>query len=350
MTHKPKFLAPLLPIPFFLLLASACSMLPGSLSPDSSPNKIITYLADSLGIDSCLTGVPIQATDLPDSAKSYLQVNHASDTVTSVLAFSVVGDTSYQVILNTGDILLFDAKGGLIVAGNPAQLGDDSDARKFIKKFLKQQFPGIDLDDLDDVDIHTYPGGSITLKVEFDDDAGLVFDLSGNSICYALYCDDDCDDDGYDDDDDDDGYKSCVKKDSLPAGVDSVLLAMYQNYKIEEIVCDSLCDGTQGFWIELDAKSGASPDDVYLFFTSTGSLLIESVEIDDKDLPAAVKSGFKTTYPNGDYDDDAYRWTYANGSIQYVITLDDDDDDDDLLASFADDGTFLCEWQSNHDD
>lgn len=330
---------------FFLSLTTACNLLPSGLSPDSSADELISFLSDSLGIDSCVTGTVATPADLPGAAQAFIAQTYPNATVDEVLIYEVAGDSSYQVTLSSSELLLFNNQGQLMAGGLPGSIDyDDLDDK--IEDFLEDYF---DKYDIDDVELKWLPNGDTAIVVELDDDWELVFDKNGNTVCYELYCDDDDDCDF--DYDDDYGDKDCVcaAKDSLPANVAVVLNADYPNYDIDEIICDSLCDGTQGYWLELEGKNGVDPDDLYLFFDEAGTFLIEAMEIDEDDVPSLVLNAAQQQYPGDEVDDDAYQWEYANGAIAYLLEVEKDNgsDDDDWYALFDDAGNFLCEREED---
>lgn len=314
----------------------SCNLIPGNFSGDAE--DLISFLSDTLGIDSCLSGTQITEADLPVNAQSYLQSTYPQDSIDEVYFYEVGSDTTYHTYLASGTIVLFDAQGSLVAEGNPDVL-DDDDLDDFVSDFLKQQYPGIDLDEVDDFEIYTLPGGGYLLAAEIDDNELLV-EVDGSSICYELSLDDD----GDDDDDYDD---FCFSKDSLSASVDSLLAADYNGYEIEEIICDSLCDGTQGYWIEIDDEQGSDEEDLFLFFDENDQLLIESVEMDLEDVPSVVVDAAKQAYQEID-GDDVMKWTLASGAVEYVFSV--EDSDDEFLASFDDTGAFICEWVSVDED
>lgn len=352
MFTKIRFVLPL----FFVSLfwASSCSLLPSGISPSGSAKKIVAYLADSLGVDSCLVGQGLPASGLPASADSLIQAQYPQDNIVNVTEFTLAGYTSYQVSLASGTQLLFDDLGNLVVAGNPSTLLDDSDAKAFAKALLSQHFPGLDLDDLHDVSVKLDSLGGFSVSGEWDDDLYMTFTFSNNSVCYEYDIkhgkkgkkDDDDDDDDHDHGGTD--FYNCGQ-DSLPASVDSLILAEYgSKYSIDKVFCDSLCDGTDGFWVELKGRHGAKPNKYWLFFDLAGQWLVEVTEYkDDDDLPGVIEDAFGDEFP-GDEIEESFEWQWIGGDLAYLVegeTTEGNNDDDEYLALFADDGTLLCVWE-----
>ena len=112
--------------------------------------------------------------------------------------------------------------------------------------------------------------------------------------------------------------------------------------------CDSLCDGTDGFWVELKGRHGAKPNEYWLFFDLAGQWLVEVTEYkDDDDLPGVIEDAFGDEFP-GDEIEESFEWQWIGGDLAYLVegeTTEGNNDDDEYMALFADDGTLLCVWE-----
>lgn len=325
-----------------LLTFWACNQV--NVPPINDPEDLQEFLSDSLGIDSCIVGDTLMLSDLPINSQNYLSQNFPQDTLINVVLYTTNQDSLYQADLSSGTIVLFDGMGNYLQDGNPAIInpGDLEDA---IKDTLEAYFPGLEIEE---VELEWSYNGMFAYEIELESDVELYVFVSGNQICYVIEADHDdhynyggCDDDDHDEEDE------YIPLDSLPVVIIQHIGTNYPTYTAEECAeIDTLCDSTAVFTIELEDNHD---NELKLVYEQGGTFLYEMNKIPHSSLPQNVLNSISTSYAGFEWEEKAYKLTWANGTLQYQVELENEATDEELIVIFADDGTILCEKEEADD-
>jgi len=232
----------------------------------------------------------IDPADLPQTIIDYLAENYPGVDIDEV---EYDDDGYYEVELDNGVELYFDEDGNLIGMddddeedeGDEEEI-DPADLPQTIIDYLAENYPGVDIDEVEYDDDGYY-------EVELDNGVELYFDEDGNLI-------------GMDDDDEEDeGDEENIDPADLPQTIIDYLAENYPGVDIDEVEYDD--DG----YYEVELDNG-----VELYFDEDGNLIGMDDEDDDQtqddrevtpnQLPRPITNYITNNYPGASIDK-AYR-------------------------------------------
>lgn len=156
-------------------------------------------------MSSCFSGEEINPDNLPDGVKTYLETEYSGVAVIKAEVYTFDEENFYEVKLENGKKLYFNEQGDLLPGSDGYEGSDYGDhtyeeyqmAKDKALEYIRANYPDR-VDDIDEIEPEL-EFGKLFVKVEFEDDLELYFDLDGNLVCM----DDDHSGSGSDDDHDD---------------------------------------------------------------------------------------------------------------------------------------------------
>lgn len=297
--------------------------------------------------DDLYIDIPIDS--LPDNIIPFLQENYGGYSIRHAELEDLCDSTLvYELELEDGpgpDVdLVFNLQGEFLFAAMEILLADLPEA---VLNSIESNFSGYSIDE-DDIEQFELADGSIQYEVELDADndsdrdIDVVFDENGEIVCQEEESDDD---DGRDDDGDDDCDE--IDFENVPDSVLTFINSNFQGYSIDDDVeCETLCDSTLVYEIELEDGPNDDDDDVELYFDLDWNFLFSAREISVNDLPEEILNAIRTQFPGYTIeDDDTERFELADGSIQYLVEL-EPESGSDMNVIFDTEGSVYCQEQA----
>jgi hypothetical protein len=128
--------------------------------------------------------------------------------------------------------------------------------------------------------------------------------------------------------------------DSLPASITDYISTNFADYTIHHAETDSIC--SDGVVTEVMIfKQGSEP--LKLYFTTTGTFLMQGTRILSSDLPEAVKTTIASGFPGYSLRERSEKYVLAdNYTVEYFIFLCQGEAHKEVIIK--EDGTTLCNW------
>ncbi|NRB49534.1 MAG: PepSY-like domain-containing protein [Saprospiraceae bacterium] len=309
-------------------MGSSCELIDLTLdNQEGGEGNSITF-----DISPCDDGEDIAIDSLPQAILDYLNGEYPNIEIEGAEVFYDMDQEIFGVKLANGLEILFDENGVIIASGDEnleVDLAIDS-LLQGILDYINANFPQINIDEAS-IEIEY---GEEFFEIDLDNGLDLFFDELGDFICQD---DDGGDDDDGDDDDGDDDDEG-LSLDDLPDSILDYLSEQFPGLSIEGIDVEELCGDTKVIEIELEDEN---EEEIKVYFSLEWDYLFMSVEVSEADLPMAVLDSLASAYPGYTLeDDDIYRWTLADGSIQYKLEVDTDQEDYDVVVDA--DGVIIC--------
>ncbi|MGB1242471.1 MAG: T9SS type A sorting domain-containing protein [Chitinophagales bacterium] len=112
-----------------------------------------------------------------------------------------------------------------------------------------------------------------------------------------------------------------ISSTNLPIDIQGFILAEFTNYMVSEVTQQDFDDGSIQFEVKLE---NGDEDEVKLYFSEGGILLMTQTEVDTTSLISTITDFILDKYPNSIYFiDSVYEFLFSDGTIQYKVEVKD---------------------------
>ena len=280
----------------------------------------------------CPEGFEIDEDSIPQFILDYVTLNHPNTNVDDATLLDDNGAALYGVELEDETQLLLDANGNLVAQGieNEIELSVDSLSANIID-YINTNYAGIAIEEAEQKDEY----GNTYIEVELENEVSLIFDIDGNFLC--------TENDDDDDDDDHNGNGNGGNNNSdIPQIVQDFINSNFPGYTLHDADMTTDCNAMPLLVVKLKDAQG---EKLYVAFDLSGNQIYTATKIESSTLPLAVSNSLATNYPAYTLDNKAKQVELANGTIQYIVSIEGTNGQDDLNIWVTEDGTVICELE-----
>lgn len=257
--------------------------------------------------------VPIDVSELPQTAISYLSDNYPNNSILESERYDYNGGTYFEVELDNNMEFHFDTEGTLVSEGESEDdYIDPSTLPTAVLNYISTNYPNLTIEE---AEMELDNSGNTIYEVELSDDTELYFDANGNLL------------NSYSGDDDDDSTGTQLA--NLPTSVSQYISTNYGSYTIDEVEIENLFDDMSQQVYEVELEQGNQ--ELTLYFDMSGNFIQEESEITTSFLPVGIMNTINSQYSNYQLNSEASQYNRADDTVWYGVELEKGNQEIELI-------------------